>query len=65
LCFQFQLHADVSSYVAASDAKSNEGLLTDNYVKLETAKMMVNNTKMFFSGTDSVVGSMLSQIFKT
>jgi hypothetical protein len=32
------LYADVASYVAASDAKSNEGLLTDNYVKMETAR---------------------------
>ena len=54
----------MASYVAASDAKSNEDLLTDNYVKLETAKMMLNNTKMFFSGADSAIGSILSQVFK-
>ena len=55
----------MSSYVAESSAKSNVDLLSDNYVKLETARMMVNNTKMFFSGSDSVVGSILGNIFKT
>ena len=47
----------------ASSAQSNEKLLTDNYVKLNVAKMLSNNTKMYFSGGDSVLGASLSQIF--
>lgn len=58
-----KLKADVSSYVQASSAKSNEKLLTDNYVKLNVAKMLSNNTKMYFSGGDSVLGASLSKIF--
>ena len=60
-----KLKADVSSYVKASDAKSNEKLLTDNYVKLNMAKMLSNNTKMYFSGGDSVLGAVLGKVFGT
>ena len=55
--------ADASSYVQESEAKSNEKLLTDQYIRLNVAKSMMNNTKLFFSGTDSVMGSVISQIF--
>ena len=58
-----KLKADVSSYVQASSAQSNEKLLTDNYVKLNVAKMLSNNTKMYFSGGDSLLGASLSKIF--
>jgi hypothetical protein len=57
------MKADVSSYVDASQAESNKELLTDNYVKLQLGKMMTNNTKMYFSGGDSVLGSVLGQVF--
>ena len=57
------MKADVSSYVKASEAKSNEALLTDNYVKMNLGKMLSNNTKMYFSGSDSVLGSVFSTIF--
>jgi hypothetical protein len=55
--------ADASTYVQESEANSNKLLLTDEYIRLQVAKSMMNNTKMFFSGTDSVMGSVLSQIF--
>ncbi len=57
------MKADVSSYVQASQAESNKELLTDNYVKLEMGRMLSNQTKMYFSGGDSVMGSVLGQIF--
>ena len=47
----------------ASEAESNRELLTDNYVKLHIAKALMNNTKMYFSGGDSVLGSLLGQVF--
>lgn len=59
-----RMKADVSSYVIASEAESNQKLLTDNYVKLNLAKSLGNNTKMYFSGPDSVLGSIMGQVFK-
>jgi len=58
-----KMKADVSSYVDASQAESNKALLTDSYIKLEVAKMMANNSKMYFSGPDSLLGSALGQVF--
>ena len=58
-----KMKADVSSYVKKSDANSNQDLLTDQYVKLQVAKLLSNNTKMYFSGGESVLGSVLGQVF--
>ena len=58
-----KMKADVSSYVKKSDANSNQELLTDQYVKLQVAKLLSNNTKMYFSGGESVLGSVLGQVF--
>ena len=60
-----KIMADASSYADKSRADSNEKLLTDNYIKLQLAKSLTNNTKIFFSGTNSAVGSVLDQILKT
>ena len=58
-----RMKADVSSYVKKSEANSNQELLTDQYVKLKIAQTLSNNTKMYFSGGDSVLGSVLGQVF--
>ena len=58
-----RMKADVSSYVKKSEANSNQELLTDQYVKLQVAKLLSNNTKMYFSGGESVLGSVLGQVF--
>ena len=58
-----RMEADVSSYVAASAANSNKELLTDNYIKLQLGQLLSNNTKMYFSGPDSVLGSVLQKVF--
>ena len=58
-----RMKADVSSYVKQSEANSNQELLTDQYVKLKIAQTLSNNTKMYFSGGDSVLGSVLGQVF--
>lgn len=60
-----KMKADVSSFVAASQANSNKDLLTDNYVKLQLGQMLANNTKMYFSGSDSIMGAVLGKIFGT
>ena len=38
-----RMKADVSSYVKKSEANSNQELLTDQYVKLQVAKLLSNN----------------------
>ena len=58
-----RMKADVSSYVKQSEANSNQELLTDQYVKLKIAQTLSNNTKMYFSGGDLVLGSVLGQVF--
>ena len=58
-----KLKADVHHYVHESEADSNKALLTDEYVKLKVAQYLSNNTKMYFSGGDAVLGSVLGQVF--
>ena len=55
---------DIKSYRVTSDAKNNAELLTDQYIKLQMTKSMLNNTKIFFSGQDSALGSLLSNILQ-
>ena len=57
-------NTDIRSYRIASDAKNNAELLTDQYIKLRMTQSMLNNTKIFFSGQDSALGSLLSNILK-
>ena len=57
-------NTDIRSYRVASDAKNNAELLTDQYIKLQMTQSMLNNTKIFFSGQDSALGSLLSNILK-
>ena len=57
-------NTDIRSYRIASDAKNNAELLTDQYIKLQMTQSMLNNTKIFFSGQDSALGSLLSNILK-
>ena len=57
-------NTDIRSYRIASDAKNNADLLTDQYIKLQMTQSMLNNTKIFFSGQDSALGSLLSNILK-
>ncbi|TRY77064.1 hypothetical protein TCAL_08349 [Tigriopus californicus] len=57
--------ADTMTYVQESEASSNKLLFTDEYIKLQIAKSLMNNTKMFFSGSESLVGSLIGQVFGT
>ena len=61
---RLRAEADASSYVDNSKAESNKKLLTDNYIKLQLAKSLTNNTKMFFSGEESGLGAILSQLLQ-
>jgi hypothetical protein len=55
-------NADVENYKKMKDAAANLKLYSPDYVKLELAKAMNNNTKYFFSGEASVFGGLLSNI---
>ena len=55
---------DIHSYRAKSSAKDNEALLTDQYIKLQMTKGLLANTKIYFSGQDSALGSLFSNILK-
>jgi len=54
--------ADIQSYKALTQAEANKNLLTDQYIKMNMAKALMNNTKMYFSGQDSALGSILGNI---
>jgi len=58
------IKADILNYKAASEAEANKNLLTDKYIQLQMARSLVNNTKMYFSGADSAVGNILSNILQ-
>ena len=55
---------DIHSYRSTSLAKDNEALLTDQYIKLQMTKGLLANTKIYFSGQDSALGSLFSNILK-
>ena len=55
---------DIQSYRSKSSAKDNEALLTDQYIKLQMTKGLLANTKIYFSGQDSALGSLFSNILK-
>lgn len=60
-----QAEADVKNYAKTKEAEANQKLYTADYVKLEMAKELSKNTKFYFSGKESALGGLLSQIFKT
>lgn len=56
--------AEIQKFKTETEAAANKLLLTKEYVQLNLAKALANNTKMYFSGDDSVVGSIFTKIFK-
>ena len=57
-------NTDIESYKAVSMAEYNKNLLTDQYIRLQVAKSLTANSKVFFSGQDSALGSVLSNLIK-
>jgi len=55
---------DIESYRAQSQAKDNEALLTDQYIKLQMTKGLMANNKIYFSGQDSALGSLFSNLLR-
>merc|ERR1712152_115340 len=54
--------ADVESYSKIKVAEANKNLYSKEYIQLEMAKALSNNTKFFFSGDESPLGSVLAKI---
>merc|ERR1719435_524011 len=54
--------ADIAKYAKDKEAAGNTQLYSPEYVKLQVAQSLANNTKFFFSGQDSVLGGLLTKI---
>merc|ERR1712110_461084 len=54
--------ANVDNYKKTQEAEANKRLYSSDYVKLEMAKALSQNTKFFFSGESSPLGAVLTKI---
>ena len=54
--------ANVTSYSKMKLAEANKNLYSPEYIRLEMAKALSQNTKFFFSGDNSPLGSVLAKI---
>ena len=54
--------ANILKYRIETEAAANSKLYTDQFVKLNLAKQLSNNTKFYFSGEQSSLGSLFSKI---
>merc|ERR1719195_84817 len=54
--------ADIAKYKLEKEAEANAKLYTDKFVQLNLAKSLSNNTKFYFSGDNSALGSIFSKV---
>ena len=54
--------ANVEAYKKEKEAEANQALYSPEYVKLNLAKSMSQNTKFYFSGETSPLGALLGKI---
>ena len=54
--------ANILKYKIETEAAANAKLHTDQFVKLNLARSLTNNTKFYFSGDNSALGGLLSKI---
>ena len=54
--------ADVEAYKKAKQAEANKELYSEQYIQLEMARALSDNTKFFFSGETSVLGGLLQKV---
>jgi len=54
--------ANIEKYKIEQRAKANQALYTPEYIKLKMAETMSNNTKFYFSGENSPMGSVFSKL---
>jgi len=55
--------ANIDKYKIEKEAEANKALYTQEYVQLNMAKSMANNTKYYFSGQESILGGLMTKIF--
>jgi len=55
--------ANIEKYKIEKEAEANKALYTSEYVQLNMAKAMSNNTKYYFSGQESALGGLMTKIF--
>merc|ERR1711892_1369838 len=54
--------ADIFKYKLEKGAEANDALYTQEYIKLNLAKSLSNNTKFYFSGQKSELGGLFTKI---
>ena len=54
--------ANIEKYKIEKQAEANKALYTPEFVQLSMAKSLSNNTKLYFSGENSVMGGLLNKI---
>merc|ERR1711936_29717 len=54
--------ADIEKYKLEQQAQANEALYSDKFIKLNLAQSLSNNTKFYFSGQQSELGSLFNKI---
>ena len=59
---QEENQASVLAFKKKKDAEANKQLYTDQYISLELAKSLSNNTKFYFSGETSPLGALMTKI---
>merc|ERR1711988_1218678 len=57
-----QNEADIAKYKIEKEAEANSKLFTDKFVQLNLAKSLSNNTKFYFSGDNSALGSIFQKV---
>jgi len=57
-----QNEANILKYKIETEAEANSKLYTDKYVQLNLARSLTNNTKFYFSGDNSALGSIFSKV---
>lgn len=53
--------ANIEKYKIEKQAEANKALYTQEYVQLQMARSLSNNTKLYFSGENSVMGGLLNK----
>ena len=56
--------ANLVAYQKEKQAEANKKLYSSQYIQLELAKALANNTKFYFSGETSPLGALMSKFIQ-
>merc|ERR1712106_453243 len=59
---EIKKEADIFKYKLEKEAEANNALYTQEYIELNLAKSLSNNTKFYFSGQKSELGGLFTKI---